>query len=104
MRLRRSSASTEPPRVASGFSRTAATGSWLPAKAGSYRARAGSYGGKAGSYAGPVCALILLTVSAPAFGQGTDAGQQSYVTRCARCHGTDGNGGETGPAITARVP
>lgn len=33
-----------------------------------------------------------------------DAGEQAFVTRCARCHGTDGNGGEFGPAITARVP
>ena len=36
--------------------------------------------------------------------QTPDAGQQSFVTRCARCHGTDGNGGEFGPSITARVP
>ncbi len=40
----------------------------------------------------------------PLSAQTPDAGQQSFVTRCARCHGTDGNGGEFGPSITARVP
>ena len=30
-------------------------------------------------------------------------GRQEYVTRCASCHGTDGNGGERGPAIVARL-
>jgi alcohol dehydrogenase (cytochrome c) len=47
---------------------------------------------------------LVLAIGTPALAQETDAGRQSYVTRCARCHGTDGNGGETGPAITARVP
>src|SRR5262249_45340874 len=31
-------------------------------------------------------------------------GAQTFASRCASCHGTDGNGGELGPAITARVP
>jgi alcohol dehydrogenase (cytochrome c) len=35
---------------------------------------------------------------------GPNVGEQSYVSRCARCHGTDGNGGEFGPSITARIP
>jgi alcohol dehydrogenase (cytochrome c) len=48
-------------------------------------------------------AAALLLVAAGADAQTAGAGQQSYVSRCARCHGTDGNGGETGPSITARL-
>lgn len=47
---------------------------------------------------------LLLLVATAATAQTPDAGQQSFVSRCARCHGTDGNGGEFGPSITARVP
>jgi alcohol dehydrogenase (cytochrome c) len=36
--------------------------------------------------------------------QTSDAGRPTFVGRCAGCHGTDGNGGELGPAITTRVP
>ena len=36
--------------------------------------------------------------------QTPDSGQQVFVSRCAGCHGSDGNGGELGPAIAARVP
>jgi alcohol dehydrogenase (cytochrome c) len=36
--------------------------------------------------------------------QGADAGRQVFVSRCAGCHGSDGNGGELGPAIVTRVP
>ena len=32
-----------------------------------------------------------------------DDGRQAFVTRCASCHGSDGNGGELGPAIAARA-
>ena len=46
---------------------------------------------------------LLAAAAAPGAAQGTSAGQQSYVGRCARCHGTDGNGGEFGPSITGRV-
>src|SRR5688572_10557546 len=46
---------------------------------------------------------LLVAAAAPAAAQGAGPGQQSYVSRCARCHGTDGNGGEFGPSITARV-
>ena len=49
-------------------------------------------------------ALSVLTCAAPAaIAQNTDAGRQSFVTRCASCHGTDGNGGELGPAIATRA-
>ena len=34
---------------------------------------------------------------------GPDAGKQIYLTRCASCHGTTGNGGEFAPGITSRV-
>src|SRR6202040_840103 len=33
-----------------------------------------------------------------------DTGRQVFVGRCAGCHGSDGNGGELGPAVTSRVP
>jgi len=38
-------------------------------------------------------------------GQATQpgSGATAFASRCASCHGTDGNGGELGPAITARV-
>jgi alcohol dehydrogenase (cytochrome c) len=48
-----------------------------------------------------VCVLLSWFVT-PA--QVADAGRQVFVSRCAGCHGTDGNGGELGPAITTRVP
>jgi alcohol dehydrogenase (cytochrome c) len=43
---------------------------------------------------------VLFAVTASA----QDAGRQVFVTRCAGCHGTDGNGGELGPNIAVRVP
>ena len=36
--------------------------------------------------------------------QTPDSGRTTFVNRCAGCHGTDGNGGELGPAIATRVP
>ncbi len=36
--------------------------------------------------------------------QTLDAGRKSFESRCARCHGADGNGGEMGPAIRERLP
>ncbi len=32
------------------------------------------------------------------------AGRQTFLTRCASCHGTTGNGGEFAPSIVSRVP
>ena len=46
--------------------------------------------------------LLVAGLAAP-FAQGVDPGRQTFVTRCASCHGTDGNGGELGPSIAARV-
>ena len=31
------------------------------------------------------------------------AGRQQYETRCARCHGGDGTGGESGPGIVSQI-
>ena len=47
--------------------------------------------------------LTLIAVSSVA-AQTPDAGRQVFVARCAGCHGSDGNGGELGPGIAARVP
>src|SRR5439155_9705558 len=49
-----------------------------------------------------VCAVLAGASLATA--QTPDAGRQIFVARCAGCHGTDGNGGELGPAISMRVP
>ena len=48
--------------------------------------------------------VSLLLVSSLALAQNADPGRQTFVTRCAGCHGTDGNGGELGPNIVRRVP
>ena len=52
----------------------------------------------------PILLGVLLAAGSAAWAQTPDPGQQAYVNRCARCHGTDGNGGEGGPSITARIP
>jgi alcohol dehydrogenase (cytochrome c) len=52
-------------------------------------------------------AILLICVLLPASGalaQSPDSGRHTFVRRCAGCHGSDGNGGELGPAIAARVP
>jgi cytochrome c553 len=36
--------------------------------------------------------------------QVSEPGRQAFVSRCAGCHGTDGNGGELGPNIATRIP
>jgi len=48
-----------------------------------------------------LCALLSGSI---AFAQTPDSGRQVFVNRCAACHGSDGNGGELGPAIATRVP
>ena len=47
---------------------------------------------------------VLLAGASLATAQTPDPGRQTFVARCAGCHGTDGNGGELGPAISMRVP
>src|SRR5438477_7851336 len=44
---------------------------------------------------------IFLAVSVCA--QTPDAGRRVFESRCARCHGPEGGGGELGPAIATRV-
>jgi alcohol dehydrogenase (cytochrome c) len=51
-----------------------------------------------------VCLAVIVLWGAVARAQAPDAGPQVFATRCASCHGTTGNGGELGPAITARIP
>jgi alcohol dehydrogenase (cytochrome c) len=46
---------------------------------------------------------ILLSVNL-ALGQSSQPGRLQFETRCANCHGGDGNGGELGPAIVTRIP
>ena len=46
---------------------------------------------------------ITLIACPPASAQSVDSGRKAFVTRCASCHGTDGNGGELGPAIATRA-
>src|SRR5262245_61335931 len=47
--------------------------------------------------------LLLLTTIAAAPAQDADPGRKVFETRCARCHGADGNGGEMGPPIVLRL-
>jgi alcohol dehydrogenase (cytochrome c) len=49
------------------------------------------------------CVLVAV-VTGTAAAQSLEPGRATFVGRCASCHGTDGNGGELGPAITLRVP
>ena len=51
---------------------------------------------------GLACAVALLMCARPS-AQNVESGRKAFVTRCASCHGTDGNGGELGPAVAARV-
>jgi alcohol dehydrogenase (cytochrome c) len=51
-----------------------------------------------------LAAACVLASAAAAAGQAADGGRATFVTRCAGCHGSDGNGGELGPAISMRVP
>jgi alcohol dehydrogenase (cytochrome c) len=52
-----------------------------------------------------IAALVIaagLAAASPA--QDVETGRKSFESRCARCHGGDGNGGEMGPAIRERLP
>ena len=46
--------------------------------------------------------LCLLFASSAA-AQSADPGRTTYASRCAGCHGSDGNGGELGPASRVRA-
>src|SRR5438105_15857758 len=47
--------------------------------------------------AGYLMALGVVLAQTP------DAGRQQYESRCARCHGGNATGGESGPNITAQI-
>src|SRR5215218_8192699 len=47
-------------------------------------------------------AMLLCCIAA--FSQNGQPGRVQFETRCASCHGGDGNGGELGPGIVTRVP
>lgn len=47
---------------------------------------------------------IVRVASGQASSPNSDEGKQTFLTRCASCHGTTGNGGEFAPGITTRVP
>ena len=49
-----------------------------------------------------VC-FVFLFVSSTLVAQDADPGRVVFESRCARCHGADGNGGEMGPPILMRV-
>jgi alcohol dehydrogenase (cytochrome c) len=46
---------------------------------------------------------LVLAASSLASAQAPDAGRVSFETRCAKCHGATGNGGEMGPAIATKL-
>src|SRR2546426_9886296 len=52
----------------------------------------------------PAVLLCALSSVGPALAQPPDPGRAQYESRCSRCHGGDGNGGELGPSILARLP
>ena len=51
-----------------------------------------------------VVLLSALFATSAAAAQNPDPGRVIYASRCASCHGTNGEGGELGPSITMRVP
>src|SRR6185436_18273844 len=48
-------------------------------------------------------AVTLAATRTAVAGQSSDPGRKSFESRCARCHGADGNGGEMGPSIVERL-
>jgi alcohol dehydrogenase (cytochrome c) len=47
---------------------------------------------------------VASICSAPVEAQNVEPGRRVFASRCAACHGTEGGGGELGPAIVARIP
>src|SRR5438093_6685530 len=48
--------------------------------------------------------ILGLALSEPGqAAQAADPGRKTFETRCAACHGANGNGGDTGPPIASRL-
>jgi alcohol dehydrogenase (cytochrome c) len=50
-----------------------------------------------------IAVATLLSLAALVARQDVEAGRKVFESRCARCHGADGNGGEMGPPIVLRI-
>jgi len=50
-----------------------------------------------------IAVLGWLFMAAGFLAQTVDPGRKAFESRCARCHGADGNGGERGPAIAVSL-
>lgn len=51
-----------------------------------------------------IALLGIFPMAAGLRGQNVDPGRMAFESRCARCHGADGNGGEMGAPIGLRLP
>src|SRR5687768_16712603 len=52
-----------------------------------------------------VFGLVAMLCATPGLSaQTVDPGRKAFESRCATCHGADGNGGEMGPPIALRLP
>ena len=47
--------------------------------------------------------LVIAATGSTAWGQAPPAGKQIFDSRCARCHGPEGGGGELGPSIVRGI-
>jgi alcohol dehydrogenase (cytochrome c) len=52
---------------------------------------------------GMLVLLVFVAARAPLLAQTPASGMKVFETLCARCHGGDGQGGDTGPAIALRL-
>src|SRR5580658_3099094 len=47
--------------------------------------------------------ILSLSLVCAAAAQNSDAGRRQFENRCARCHGADATGGESGPGIVTQI-
>jgi alcohol dehydrogenase (cytochrome c) len=47
--------------------------------------------------------VVVLLAASTLFAQTSEPGRVAFESRCGKCHGSDGNGGELGPGITFRL-